>query len=347
MKELILRMPDDMHVHLRTGQMLADVLPFSNIFGRCVVMGNLPQPIVNAQDVKRYREEIFCHRPNFIPLMSVMLVNQTTPQIVLEAHQEGARVLKLIPGGASTNSDEGVSLDKLEQFYPVLEKAQELGMIFSGHWELGKDFQSGQDIPEVEREVAALPYLKRLTNSFPKFKIVVEHVSTRAMADFVKSCCDNVAATITAHHAVLTFKDVLNEKGEIKNPLNYCKPIAKSEDDRRAVIEAMISGNKKFFFGSDSAPHNISQKIKENPAAGIFSSPIAVPLLAEIFEGQGRLERLEDFVSRFGAEFYGLPTSDEKIILRRGKHKVPILYRGIPIFKGGGELEWHIAGGIF
>lgn len=233
-------------------------------------------------------------------------------------------------------------MDSLEQFYPVFKEAEKLGIIFSGHWELNKDPKSGKSIPEVKREVAAISYLEKIIQDFPKLKIVVEHATTQEMLEFVKKAPDNVAATLTVHHALLTYQDVFDEKEKIKNSFNYCKPVAKSGDDRQAVVKAMVSGNKKFFFGSDSAPHNISQKIKEKPAAGIFSAPVVLPLLCQIFEKTDKLDMLENFVSKFGAEFYGLPLNQKKITLKSQDWKIPLNYEEIPIFKGGETLEWQI-----
>lgn len=347
MKDLIsitIRKPDDMHVHFREGQMMINIMPFTtSVFARAVVMGNLPTPIRTDEDVEWYKPVIKKQAPDFEPIMSIMLINRTTPGIIKDAHRAGAKVLKLIPGNTSTNSAEGVPLENLTEFYPALETVRDLDMIFSGHWELSIMPFDKIEIPELERETAALPYLGKLVNDIPGLKIVVEHVSTRSMIEFVEQAPENVAATITIHHAILSSKDVLGKDGKIANPHHYCKPIAKAKTDRQATVEAMVSNNPKFFFGSDSAPHLIAKKECDNPAAGIFTAPIALPLLCEIFEAQKSLDKLEDFVSKFGARRYGLDLNEERITIRRDNWTVPDQYKGIKLFMGGKRLHWRVA----
>lgn len=346
MQTITIIRPDDFHVHLRQGDLLRAVLPFTaNIFGRAVVMGNLSVPVVTARQVRDYRLEIlsFGVKPSFNPIMSVMLVNGMTPEMLVGAYGAGAQVLKLIPGGTSTNSNEGVPLTKLEKYYPVLAKAQELGIIFSGHFELIMDPKTGDNIPELKREERAIFYLEAIVREFSGLKIIVEHVTTKRMVQLVKDLPGNVAATITAHHLLLEARDVIDENGLVINPLNYCKPIAKTEEDRKAVIGAAISGNPKFFFGSDSAPHLISAKRRIPPAAGIFSASVALPLLAQVFEARAALGGLENFSSRFGAQFYGLPLNLDTITLEKKEWLVPEIVEGIPVFWAGKTLKWQIA----
>ena len=348
MKTLTIIRPDDFYVHSRQGDLLRTVLPFTaNIFGRAVIMGNLAVPVVTAEQVENYRSEILSSgvRPSFNPIMSVMLVmlvNGMTPEMLAGAQGAGARVLKFIPGGTSTNSNEGVPLTELKNYYPVLAKAHELGMIFSGHFELIADPETGKNIPELEREERAIPFLEAMVREFPDLKIVVEHVTTGRMVRLVKDSPVNVAATITAHHLLLEARDVIDGEGQIINPLNYCKPIAKTKEDREAVIKAAISGNPKFFFGSDFAPHPILAKRKIPPAAEIFSAPVALSLLAKVFEARGALGGLEDFSSRFGAQFYGLPLNPGTITLEKRDWLVPESVGGIPIFLRGEILEWRV-----
>jgi len=342
MRGIIIRCPDDMHFHPRTGEMLGLVLPAtSRVFHRGVVMGNLPKPVETADDAEQFRGEIFGVDPRFNPIMTIMLTRRTTPQIVEEAFVGGVRALKFIPNNASTNSEEGVALTELRNFYPVLETAEKLGMIFSGHWESPFD-KDGTPLAEIWREVQAICFLESIVKLFPKLKIVVEHATTHEIIEFVKGAPQNVGATLTVHHAVLNYCDVCDSEGKICSPDNYCKPIAKSEEDRIAIIRAMTSGNQKFFFGSDSAPHPMSAKEKTPPAAGIFTAPVALPLLCEIFEKNSALSRLEDFVSRFGAEFYGLPLNEGEITLRRNPWTVPDYLGLVHIFRGGQVLNWRI-----
>jgi len=345
MDSITMRSPDDFHAHLRQRLMLANVLPFSNIYGRVVAMGNLvPRPIITAEDVVRYRNEILSFKPNFQPIMTIMLVNQTTPEMVSKACRAGARVLKLIPCGTSVGSEQGVRLENLKRYYPVLEMARDLEMIFSCHWELDKNPKTGQNISEIEREAAALPYLLDVAIKIQDLKIVVEHITTKTMVEYVDIILpSNVAATITVHHLLLTFDQVMKDS-TIINPFNYCKPIAKAETDRQAIINAIISGSPKFFFGSDSAPHSLDKKIGLHPSAGIFTpDKVAMPLLCEIFENAGALDKLENFVSKFGAEFYELLLNQGEITLKKERWIVPNNYQDVVPFMAGKTLQWKIS----
>jgi dihydroorotase len=346
MKKLEITKPFEAHAHVRTGQMLIRTLPFTScIFKRAVIMGNLTPPITTAADVKRYREEILLNAssPHFEPVMSIMLTHHTTQEIIHDAFfKEGVRVLKLIPGGTSTGSDNGIPLSLLKNYYFALEEAERIGMIFSGHWELITD-SNGKIIPEMEREERAIPFLAEVVRQFPRLKIIAEHVTTAAMVKFVKQAPQNVAATIASHYLVITAKDVFDRNGRIKNPLLYCKPVAKTKTDQQAVIEAATSGHSKFFFGSDSAPWSLENKKKSPPTAGIFSAPVALPLLAETFEKHGALEKLSDFTGLFGPFFYGLRVHGETLTLQKRRWKVPFDYENIPIFLGGKTLQWQIA----
>lgn len=343
MRGIIIRSPDDFHFHPRSGEMLKQVLPYTSaVFPRGVVMGNLPKSIVTANDANAYRAEIFGVDPRFSPLMTVMLTWRTTPEIIKEAFDQGVRILKYIPNNVSTNSEEGVALTELPDFSPVLKMAEDLGMIFSGHWESPFDGNSDFLLPEKSREARAICFLDHIISAFPDLKIVVEHATTYEMIEWVRNAPKNVGATLTVHHAILEYGDVCNENGEIYNPFHYCKPIAKNSSDRSTVIKAMMNGDPKFFFGSDSAPHPVSAKEKIPPAAGIFTAPVALPLLAELFERNGALPKLENFVSRFGAEFYGLPLNEGEVLLRKREWTVPDEVSGVKVFWGGRKLTWVV-----
>lgn len=341
MKILKIIKPDDMHCHLRQGEMLKSVVDFSNVFGKVVVMGNLVKPIIRAININRYRKEILSHNPKFKPIMAVMLTKQTTPKILQDAYSANAKLLKLIPGGTSTNSSDGVRFESIKEYYPVIKIAEKLKIILSIHAELDID-SNGKNIKEVEREKAAIPYLKQIIKDFPKLKIIIEHASTKAILDFVKKAPKNVGATLTVHHSFINYSDVFNNNGNIINAFNYCKPIAKSEKDRQAVVSAMTSGNPKFFFGSDSAPHSIDKKQASPPAAGIFSAPLAIPLLCQIFSENNKLDKLENFTSCFGADFYGLPRNKEKIEILEKEWIVPNKYKNIVPFLAGQKIKFQI-----
>lgn len=343
-KKLIIRQPDDMHVHFRSGLMLQNVVPFTaHIFGRAVAMGNLPVPITTLETARAYRKEIKDISPkSFNPIMSAMMTKDITPEKIRKLHKAGVKVLKLIPASTSTNSSEGIALNELRNYLPVLETVKKAGMIFSIHAELIHNPKTGKEIPEIQREEMAIPFLGHLVSKASGLKIVVEHASTRKIIEFVKKAPWNVAATLTTHHALVNYGDVFDSQGRILNPFLYCKPVAKTADDQEAVIEVMTSDNPKFFFGSDSAPHLIWKKNSDEPPAGIFTAPVVLSLLCKIFEREKKLERLENFVSRFGAEFYGLPLNKGKITLERGEWLVPEEFEGVKIFKGEEILQWQV-----
>lgn len=351
-----IKRPDDYHVHLRQGNMLKLVISFTaSIFGKAVIMGNTFPPIVTGRQVIDYKAKIkrfakIYGRNEFEPIMSVMLVNGMTKEILREANIAGAKVLKLIPGGTSTGSDHGVALENLEKYYSILEAAQKLEMIFSGHWELLAE--NSVEIPEFEREKRAIPVFREIISRFPGLKIVGEHVTTREMIKEIKQAGSNVAATVTLHHLLLEYRDVFPEKKEM-NPFFYCKPVAKGHSDRMALIETITNGDPKFFFGSDSAPHPISKKDLQllkgvAPAAGIFTAPVAIPLLWQIFLDKCGLNentrtKFENFVSCYGSRFYGLPLNEDVITINEIEWTVPHEHEGISIFKGGTKLSWKVS----
>lgn len=341
--KITIRKPDDFHVHLRNGEMLRNVIHATDsVFARALAMGNLPEPIVAGEDVERYRKEIMAVAVNgFQPIMTAMLVKRTTPEIAEGAFRAGARVLKMIPGHTSTESDQGVSFYEIENYYPVLEKLSDIGMIFSVHLELAAE-EDGTPIPFIERVHRALPYLEKISEDFPGLKIAVEHATTGELIEVVKKLGPNVAAGLTYYHAVTVYEEVLDKKGKIMDPFKYCMPVAKREADRRAVVSAMTSGNPKFFFGSDSAPHPIDKKMSANPPTGAFTSPVMLQGLAEIFEAEGKLEKLEDFVSRFGAEFYGLPLNAGTVELIKEDWIAPETVGNVKVFRGGEVFKWRV-----
>lgn len=345
--ELTIRRPDDFHVHLRQGEMLRNVLPCTaSVFARGLVMGNLPDPIMTSQEAMRYREQILAVWPGFKPLMTIMLTKCTTEVMIRDAFASGIRVVKYIPRGVSTNSEHGVSITDLPGFYREFALMADLGMVFSGHWEAPFDV-AGNAVSEINREDAAIRFLDGIASQFPDLRIVVEHASTWAMINYVSHGSRNIAATLTVHHALLEHHHVCDEAGAVTNPWWYCKPVAKRHADMRAVRAAMTSGNPKFFFGSDSAPHPKEAKENNPPAAGIFTAPVALPLLCQIFEEEGVLSRLENFAARYGAEFYGLPKNKGTVTVRKQVWQAPKEIGGVPVFKGGEDLWWKITQVIF
>jgi len=347
--KVTIKKPFDAHVHLRQGNILKDVLPHTaNIFERAVAMGNLAEPVDDLSRLLDYHQEIMNATPGrlrFRPVMTIMLTPRTTVKTI-KTCAPYAQVLKFIPAHTSTNAQAGVSLENLEGYYPVLKEAEKQGMIFSIHAERIKDDQ-GNFIAEAERESAALPFVRKIIRDFPDLKIVVEHVSTSEACALVLASTDNVAGTITAHHALfneLSLKDKLDNL----NPNFYCKPVLKSLHHQLAIKRQMLSGSPKFFFGSDSAPHPAEKKLLPTPAAGIFSAPTAVPLIVAAFAEDGKLERLENFLSINGRKFYDLPIPKEEITIRyddKDRWRAPetIGEDKIPVLIGGQELFWKIS----
>ncbi|MFA5754003.1 MAG: amidohydrolase family protein [Patescibacteria group bacterium] len=341
--------PLDAHLHIRQGQMMKDVLPYTAAHcGAAVIMGNLAEPIDDLDRLLCYRYEVQQVidelKLSFTPIMTIMLTPHTTVEIIRACAPE-AKVLKLIPANTSTNSKTGVALGDLRKCYPILEELQKHEMIFSIHAEQIMD--SGKLVAEEDREEAALPFVERIIRDFPGLKIIIEHVSTRAACQLILESPKNVAGTITAHHAIFSDLFLKNPQGGIR-PEFYCKPVLKSEKNRETVAWSMLSDCGRFFFGSDSAPHPWAKKFESDPpAAGIFSAPSAIPFITEAFFQAGRLDGLENFLSVYGRKFYGLPYATKKVTLRRdpdNKFTFPLTVGEdkIPVLAGGHTQRWFI-----
>lgn len=342
MERITLRRFYDLHCHFRRGKLLQEVLPHT--MGYCsygLAMPNTrPQAILTGEDVLDYKKEIeecianqFC-TGGFESLMTIEIRDNTTPEIIEKAFWYGAVAGKVYPLGVTTNSDEGLRNFFAKGTLSTFGMMQDMGMLLLLHGEL--------DVPRAlvtEREQFFLPILTVLSKKFPDLKIVLEHVSTAKAVDLVESLGENVAATITAHHLYVTLNDVI---GSGIKPHNMCMPVPKDYNDRDALIKAATSGNPKFFLGSDSAPHAKQNKECSHGACGVFTAPILPQLLAEIFERENYLDKLEGFTSRFGAEFYGLPLSDGTITLKKEPWMVPGIYGSVVPFKAGEVLQWQI-----
>ena len=336
--------PNGLHEHLREMELLKKIIQLFNIYGWVVAMGNLKKSVFKATDVKQYRQEIKENNILFEPIMTVMLVNGMTPQILREAWEAGARILKLIPGGASTHSDECVSLENLHKYYNVLRTARDLNMIFAVHWELAIDPKIYIEIDRIYRETRAIPYLKDLIREMPGLIIIVEHISTAKMLEVVLSSPNNVFATATAHHSVLSQKDLYN--GGVLNPHLLCNPILKSPHDAEAILRQINSrNNTKIGFGGDCAAHFKTDKESKKPPYGIFAPPqIAIPLIIQKSEELGILDlkALNNFFNLNGTKVYSLPPATEYIILERKPWKVASEYNGIVPLWAGKTLNWRI-----
>lgn len=329
MNKITLTRPDDWHLHLRDGAALKAVLPdTAKQFARAIVMPNLRPPITTTALAQAYRERILQALPAgmaFEPLMTLYLTDNTTADEIIQAKRSGiVHGVKLYPAGATTNSDSGVtSLDKCSN---ALQAMQEVGMPLLAHAEV-----TDADVDVFDREKVFIDrHMKPLLQKYPNLKVVFEHITTRDAAEFVASASANVAATITAHHLLMNRNDMF--KGGIQ-PHHYCLPILKREEHRLALVRAAISGNPKFFLGTDSAPHAKHTKEAACGCAGMYTAHTAIELYAEAFENANALDKLEGFASFYGADFYGLPRNIAQITLAKEKQLVP---ESLPF--DGGEL---------
>lgn len=328
-----MRRPDDFHVHLRQGELLPFVMYMfiDQGYGKVLAMPNTRPPILTAEDIDRYTNEIDGAIADFLmregrPLheleiyFTIQITEETTPKMVREAREAGVIAGKVYPKNMTTHSENGV-LD-YSKIYPVFQTMQEIGMVLSLHGE-----HPAADVEGLDKEEAFLnDILTCLVFEFPSLKIVLEHISTQLAVMFVEDAPQNVAATITPHHLSMTLDDVIGYSqsfGYLMRPHNMCKPVAKWEVDRRALLEAVTRGNPKFFYGSDTALHLKGNKECAGVCAGCFNTPAALPLLVHLFEGEESLEGLEDFLSRFGSEFYGLPLNTGVIEVQHIEMKVP------------------------
>lgn len=319
MQELKIRTPDDWHCHLRDGAYLErTVNDTARQFARAIVMPNLIPAITSVALAQQYRERILKALTQdrvFEPLMTLYLTEQLSTDTLIEAKQCGfIKACKLYPAGATTNSAAGVT--SLERIYPLLDTMQQQGLVLCIH---GESIRPGCDIFEREQQFID-ESLQPIVRHFPRLRVVLEHISTRYAVEYVQQAPANVAATITAHHLWFNRNDLL--QGGIK-PHYYCLPILKHERDRQALVQAAISGNPKFFLGTDSAPHAVDKKIAPCGCAGIYTAYSAMELYAEIFAANNALDKLHHFASRFGAEFYQQPINDTELILRHQSWTVP------------------------
>ncbi|MFK8066965.1 MAG: dihydroorotase [Gammaproteobacteria bacterium] len=310
--------PDDFHLHVRDGDALKSVVPdTAKQFARAIIMPNLKTPVTTVEQAKSYRQEIMAAAEgfDFEPLMTLYLTDETTPEMIKSAKQSGIiQALKLYPAGATTNSDAGVT--KISNIYSALQAMQEVGLPLLVHGEV-----TDPDIDVFDRErVFIETILKPLTQKFPDLKIVMEHITTKDAVDFVISASDNIAATITVHHLLMNRNAIF--AGGIK-PHHYCLPILKREVHRQALVEAATSDNRKFFLGTDSAPHTQGAKESACGCAGMYTAYNAIELYAEVFDQETALDKLEGFASSFGADFYGLTKNKSTITLKREQWKIP------------------------
>ena len=316
---LTLRRPDDWHVHLRDGDMLARVVAdTAREFARAIVMPNLKPPVTTVAQAAAYRQRIIDALPDgaaFEPLMTLYLTEATTPDEIARARDSGfVHAVKYYPAGATTNSDAGVR--DLANVRHVLEAMQRHDLPLLMHGEV-----TDPDVDIFDREAVYIErVLAPLLTDFPGLRLVLEHITTEAAAQFVAAGPERLAATITAHHLLLNRNALF--VGGIR-PHHYCLPVLKRERHRQALVAAATSGSVKFFLGTDSAPHALATKEAACGCAGIYTAHAALELYAAAFEEAGALDRLEDFASVFGAQFYSLPLNEGTITLERTEWRVP------------------------
>lgn len=344
MDSITLRKPDDFHLHLRRGAMMQNVLPSSmRQFARGLIMPNtLPKPILTWDDANEYRKEILeatkkAEGIHFEPLTTIQLTDVTTSAMIVAAREHNIVAGKAYPKGVTTNSHNGIS--DFRRLTPVLMQMQKEGLVLCIHGQQPGVFC-------LDREKEFIDTLQWIVKTFRKLRVVVEHVSTAVMVNAVKHMPPRVAATVTLHHLLLTLDDILCYNDGIKeglNPHHYCQPIPQRPEDRNALVEVVVRvGNPKFFFGSDSAPHDQAKKEACCGAAGVFSAPVLLPALVQLFDELGALNRLEAFVSEFGAKFYGLEVNKSKITLVRKDWVVPVnIGSVVPLFAGQ-TLPWKV-----
>ena len=343
MTSLTLRRPDDWHLHLRDGEALRAVVAFTaERFARAIIMPNLQPPVTTTAQALGYRQRIIDALPpgaRFEPLMSLYLTDRTDPSEVDRAKASGqVHGFKLYPAGATTHSDEGVT--DIKHLDAVLARMAELGVILQVHGEV-----TNPAVDVFDREARFIDsVLAPLAERFPGLRIVFEHITTRAAADFVRGARPGIAATITPQHLLMNRNALFT--GGIR-PHHYCLPVLKTEVDRRALLEVIASGDPRFFLGTDSAPH--ARNAKEAPCgcAGIFSAPAGIELYAEAFDAIGALGHLEGFASEFGADFYDLPRNEDKLTLVKESWEVPACYpfgnETIVPLRAGERVAWRIA----
>ncbi len=339
---LTIARPDDWHLHLRDGEMLRGVLPYTaRQFARAVVMPNLAPPVTTSAAARAYRERILAALPegaDFTPLMTCYLTDDTDADDLAQGFADGVfTAAKLYPANATTNSAHGVT--DVANIRGVLERMAAIGMVLCVHGEV-----TDAQVDVFDREAEFIErVLRPLVRDLPDLKIVFEHITTYQAVEFVRMAGANVAATITPQHLHINRNAML--VGGIR-PHAYCLPVAKRELHRLALRAAATSGSPKFFLGTDSAPHDRAAKESACGCAGIFNAPFALESYVTVFDEEGALDRFEGFASHYGPDFYGLPRNTASVTLRREEHVVPdsVDAAGTPVvpFHAGATLRWKL-----
>ena len=341
---LVIRRPDDWHVHLRDGPMLEAVAGYTaRQFARAIVMPNLVPPVTDVDAAEAYRRRILDALPqgsDFTPLMTCYLTDRADAAEIARGFEAGVfAACKLYPAHATTNSALGVT--DIRNLYPALAGMERIGMPLLVH---GEVVDAGVDI--FDREALFIDrVLTMIVSDFPALKIVLEHITTAEAAAFIEASGPNLAATVTPHHLVIN-RNAMFDAG--LRPHAYCLPVAKRERHRLAIRRAATSGSPKFFLGTDSAPHAVEAKEAACGCAGIFNAPFALETYATVFDEEGALDRFKAFASENGPRFYGLPLNQGRVALERVPtevpEKLPAAGSAIVPFKAGDTLPWKFAG---
>jgi dihydroorotase len=326
---------DDLHVHLRQDDMLQLVAPLlrDGGVGRCVVMPNTKLPVCSTSQALSYQSDLCAIDDSVEFLMTIYLQPELSPAEVAAAAESGIFGIKCYPRGVTTGSESGV--EDLGQYSGIFAAMQQSGLPLLIHGESPSN--PDLDICVMNAEQKFLPELEKIHREFPELKIVLEHVTTAEAVDCVLALGDSVAASITVHHLDLTIDDWAGSNH------NFCKPVAKYPHDRDVLRRVVCEGNPKFFLGSDSAPHTRQAKEGARGAAGIFTTPLLMPYLADCFDRLGCIERLADFSSTFGRRFHGLPAPSENITLINEPQIVPDIYGDVVPYRAGQQLQWKLA----
>jgi len=334
MDSLTLPRAEDLHVHLRQGRLLRLVTPLLRAggTGRCVVMPNTDPPVSTAERAIAYREELRAVETDVEYLMTLYLTPELTPREVEAAAAAGVAGVKCYPRGVTTGSASGV--EDLSVHAEAFRAMEAHGLVLQIHGESPSDPDA--DICVLNAEARFLPELTRLHERFPDLRIVLEHVTTAEAVERVEALGETVGATITAHHLELVADDWAGRSH------HFCKPVAKYPHDREALRRVVREGHPRFFLGSDSAPHPRDRKETAEACAGVFTSPLLLPYLADTFDRLGMLDRLEEFATGHGRRFYDLAPQEERVTLRRRETPVPGAYGDVVPFRAGATLRFAV-----
>jgi dihydroorotase len=343
---ITIRKPDDWHLHVRDGEMLKAALPFTaKHFGRAILMPNLLPPVRTTADGRAYRERVMAallKGSTFKPLITCYLTDDTDPDDVERGFRDGLFTgVKLYPANATTNSAAGVT--DYNKIMRVLERMEKIDMPFLMHGE-----ETDPEVDIFDREKVFLDRrLSKWIRQFPRLRFILEHVSSKDGADFVRSAAPQVGGTITPYHMILTRTDWL---GHGLKPYMYVMPVIKTARDREALRKAATSGEACYFLGTDSAPHPYAKKVSINGIPGMFNAPVAIETYTQIFEEEGALDKLEAFASLNGAKHYRMPPNEETITLEKTpwtapeEIKVPGPDERALVYRGGETIAWKVVG---